>query len=323
MQAIVQTRYGAPDVLHLEQRPTPVPKQDELLVRIEASPVTAADTMMRRGIPYYGRLFLGLLKPRQTITGTGFSGVIEATGSAVQQFTVGEHVMGESVLNAGTHCQYVCVAQHDVISRKPENISHAEAATLCDGPVTSFHFLHRLGEVQAGHRVLINGAAGSLGSAAVQLAKGAGATVVGVCSTKNHEFVRSLGADEVIDYHLADPLNTGDTFDLVYDTIGNFSVARALTVLRADGRFLSPVLSLSLLKSMLFSRLRGNRQVRFSATGLLPATERLEILQRVARLTAEEKLHISISGEYALSDIVAANTVVDSGHKRGNIVVRP
>lgn len=323
MQAIIQTRYGATDVLQLTSRPQPLPADNEIRVRIVASSVTAADSMMRQGVPRYGRLFLGLFKPRHPVSGTGFSGVVESTGSAVSRFKVGEAVMGESVLGAGTHCEYVCVAQDEALAHKPDAISHAQAASVCDGAVTSFNFLHRLGNIQPGERILINGAAGSLGSAAVQLAKHAGAIVTGVCSTSNLEFVQSLGADAVIDYSVSDPLKTGERFDLIYDAVGKFDVTRALAALNDNGRFLSPVLSLPLLARMLFSRLSGNRRVLFSATGLLPAAERLAMLNALLPLLAQGQMHIHIAREYALSDIALAHEYVDTGHKRGNIVVKP
>ncbi|MGQ7845088.1 NAD(P)-dependent alcohol dehydrogenase [Granulosicoccus sp. 3-233] len=323
MQAVIQTRYGAPQVLQLTSQPKPVPADNEILVRIVASSVTAADSMMRRGTPRYGRLFLGLFKPRHPVSGTGFSGVIEASGSAVSRFRIGEAVMGESVLGAGTHCEYVCVPQDEVICRKPDNLSHAEAATVCDGVVTSSNFLYRLGNVESGQRVLINGAAGSLGSAAVQLAKCAGATVVAVCGRENHDFVRSLGADEVIDYNVSDPLQGDERFDLIYDAVGKLDMRPAMDALREKGRFLSPVLSLPLLIRVLLSRLSGSRQVLFSATGLLPTAERLSLLQGVLPLLEQGRLCISITREYALSEIAQAHEYIDTGHKRGNIVVKP
>lgn len=323
MQAIIQTRYGAANVLQLVSRPRPVPTDTEILVRVVASSVTAADSMMRQGVPRYGRLFLGLFKPRHPIPGTGFSGVVESTGAAVTRFAVGDEVMGESVLSTGSHCQYICIAEDEALIHKPTTISHAEAAPVCDGAMTSWNFLYRLGNIRAGQKVLINGAAGSLGSTAVQLAKLAGATVTGVCSSGNIDFVRSLGADDVIDYSTSDPLRKQQAFDLIFDSVGKFDLSRALSALHNGGSYLSPVLGLPLLLRMLFSRLSPRRRVLFSATGLLPVEARLAMLKSLHPLLEDGRLRIHVDRQYPLAAIADAHIHVDTGHKRGNIVVTP
>lgn len=321
MQAIIQTRYGAPDVLRLESLPTPTPAPDEVRVRIIAAPVTAADSMMRQGVPRYGRLFLGLRKPRHPVSGTGFSGIVDAVGSAATMFAVGDEVMGESILGAGTHCSHVCVPQHGVLINKPAGLTHAQASAVCDGPLTAWNFLHRIGHIQPGQQVLINGAAGSLGSAAVQLAKLAGASVTGVCSTRNIALVEALGADHVIDYTLVDPLASTARYDLVFDSVGKFEPSRALNTLRNNGSYQSPVLGLPLLIRMLSSRLRGHKRVHFSATGLLPQEERLAMLIALQARLSDGQLQMHIDRQYSLADIASAHDYVDTGHKRGTVVV--
>jgi len=199
MQAIVCTKYGTPDVLKIKNLAKPVPKANEVLIKIEAASITTADSMMRSGSPWFGRLFIGLSKPKKPVTGTGFAGIIEAVGKEVSQFKVNDQVFGETSLGFGAHAEYICLSQNNLILHKPNNVSFDELAPMCDGALTSYSFLKDISELKKGHRILINGAAGSLGTAAVQIAHNIGAHVTGVCSASNREFVKSLGADEVID----------------------------------------------------------------------------------------------------------------------------
>jgi NADPH:quinone reductase-like Zn-dependent oxidoreductase len=200
MKAIVQIKYGGPEVLGIQDVEKPSPNGNEVLIKIHAAGVTAADSMMRAGKPKYGRLFLGLRGPKHKTPGTGFSGVVEAVGPEVTRFAEGDELFGEIVFGSGTYAEYVAVPEDGVIAKKPTHYSFDEAAAVSDGPLTSINFLKDVTSVVPGQRVLINGASGSLGSAAVQLAKHFGAHVTGVCSTANIELVKSLGADEVIDY---------------------------------------------------------------------------------------------------------------------------
>lgn len=321
MQAIIQNQYGSPAVLSLTSIPKPQPKKNELLIRIAASSVTAADTMMRKGIPRFGRLFLGLTKPRYPIPGTGFSGVVESVGSDVSRFDIGDSVLGESILGFGTNCEYVCVPEDGVVVHKPPSISHAEAAPVCDGAVTAYNFIVRLGEVKPGTQVLINGAAGSLGSAAVQIAKQAGAIVTGVSSTHNVDFVRSMGADRVIDYTTETVLDGKCSYDVIFDSVGMLSYRDCSSVLQKDGRYLSPVLGIPLLFHMLTTKLIGGRRALFSATGLLPGVQRLQMLKQLVKCLTTGQLRTHIDREYSIDQIAAAHRYVDTGHKRANIVI--
>ena len=220
MKAMVSTRYGGPEILQLQQVDKPIPKGNEVLVKIKSSSITTAETMMRTGYPIIGRLFIGLLKPKNPISGTGFSGIIKKVGSKVNRFKVGDKVFGESLNTFGTYAEYICIEENGIIEKLPENISYEEAAVIGDGPITSLNFLRNLGEIKEHHNILIIGASGSLGTAAVQIAKNAGAKVTGVCSTKNIQLVESLGADKVIDYNNEDFSSIGKTYDIIYDTIG-------------------------------------------------------------------------------------------------------
>ena len=200
--------------------------------------------MMRTGYPLIGRLYMGLIKPKNKISGTCFSGTVEAIGQHVVQFNPGENVFGESLDTFGTYAEYICIKEDGIISKLPENINHEEAAIVGDGLITSLNFLRNLGKIKAHHNVLIIGASGSLGTAAVQLAKNFGAKVTGVCSTKNIEMVRSLGADKVIDYKNENFLTNGKTYDIIYDTIGGSSFRNCKNSLTKNGIYMSPFLIL-------------------------------------------------------------------------------
>jgi len=321
MRAIITTKYGSPDVLRLEEIPKPTPKPNEVLVRIHASSVTTADTMMRRGTPFYGRLFIGLLKPTHPIPGTGFAGVVEAVGNDVTQFEEGDAVFGESVLGSGTNAEFVCVAENGIIMRKPENISFAEAASICDGPLTSINFLKNLANVKSGQKILINGASGSLGTAAIQLAKYFGAEVTGVTSTTNLELVKSLGADHVVDYTREDFAMSGRKYDVIYDTVGKSSFAEAKKALATNGVYLSPVLSISLLFQMMWTSIIGSKKARFSATGILPTPILRDLLDEIRAIIYTGQLRSVVDKQYSLGQIAEAHTYVDKGHKRGNVVL--
>ena len=214
MKAIVATRYGSPDVLTLQEVEKPTPKENEVLIRIHATTVTAAHTMMRTGRPLFGRLFTGLTKPKHAIPGTELAGEVEAVGSAVTRFQPGDRVCGATDIEGGCSAEYAVLPEDGVLTFMPPNARYEEVATLLDGALTAMHFLQDKGQLQPGQRVLINGASGSVGTAAVQLAKRLGAKVTGVCSTRNVELVQSLGADHVINYTQEDFTRSGQTYDI-------------------------------------------------------------------------------------------------------------
>ncbi|NOR80259.1 MAG: zinc-binding dehydrogenase, partial [Methyloprofundus sp.] len=259
MQAQICTKYGSPDVLQLIEIERPIPKDNEVLIKIVASSVTAADGMMRKGSPVIGRLFLGLMKPKNPITGTGFAGEIEVVGKDVRLFKPGDQVFGESVLGAGTNAEYVCVAEQGVLAIKPTNMSYAEAAPVCDGALTSMNFLKDLANIQPGQSILVNGASGSLGTSAIQIARYFGAEVTGVCSTTNLERVKSVGADKVSDYTKEDFTSAGQSYDIIYDTLGKSSFSSCKRSLTAKGQYLSPVFGVSHLLQMLWTSKVGSK----------------------------------------------------------------
>lgn len=330
MKASICTRYGSADVLELQDIDKPTPKTNEVLVKIHASNTTAADSMMRQGNPYYGRLFLGLTKPKFPITGTGFAGIIEAVGAEVTAFEIDDEVFGESILGSGTNTEYVCVPEDALIMPKPKNLTFAQASTLCDGALTSLNMLLQLGKIKLGQRVLINGASGSLGSTGIQIAKQFGAHVTAVCSAVNIKMVKDLGADEVLDYHQQDFTQSENSYDIIYDSIGKRSYSECKAALKENGRYVSPVLALPLLGQMLWTGLlnkishnisRGT-SAHFTATGLLPPAELKAMLLQLLPMIAAEKLTPRIDRSYSLDEISVAHQYVDTGRKRGNVVIQ-
>ncbi len=322
MKAIISTKYGAPDVLQLQEVEKPTPKDNEVLVRIHASSVTTADTFMRTGTPYFGRLFMGLMKPKYPTPGTGFAGQVEAIGKDVTLFKMGDAVFGESIFGTGTNAEYVCVAENGIIVAKPDDMSYEEAAPICDGAVTSMNFLKNLGNIQPGQKVLINGASGSLGTAAVQLAKHFDVEVTGVCSTANIELVKSLGADKVIDYSKEDFTTTGETYDIIYDTVGKLSFTKCKKSLTTNGTYISPVLRIPLLVQMLWTSMTSShKKAKFSATGLLPVPEIRYFLEEIKILFEQKKIKSVIDRYYPIAQVADAHRYVDTGHKKGNVVL--
>lgn len=321
MQAAVLTRYGSPDFIQLQTVEKPVPKANEVLVKVYATTVTAADTMMRRAEPAISRLFLGFSRPRNNIMGTGFAGKVVAVGDDVQEFEVRDEVFGESGVGFSANAEYVTVAEDGVIELMPRKISYEEAATLTDGPLTSLNFLKNLGQIKAGQSVLIIGASGSLGTAAVQLARHFGAHVTGVCSTRNLELAKSLGADEVIDYTETDFTQKGKRYHLIFDTVGKSSFAKCKKSLTENGRYLSPVLRFSLLLQMLWTAIFSNRKAKFDATGLRPPQLLRSYLDELGKLIEAGKLRIVIDKKYPLAEAAEAHRYVDTGRKRGNVVL--
>ena len=320
MKAIVCTRYGSPEVLELHEVKNPNLKADELLIKVYAASATTADCMMRTGKPYVGRLFTGLKKPKNPITGTGFAGVVEAIGKKVKDFQTGDEVFGETTLSFGTNAEYICIAEDDLVTHKPVKLSFEEAAPLCDGPLTSMNFLKDLANVQPGQKVLVNGASGSLGTAAIQLAKYFGTEVTGVCSTKNIDLVKSLGADFVIDYTRQDFTASNERYDIVYDTIGKSSFSRCKRVLSSKGIYMSPVLGFRLLLQMMWTSAFSSKKV--SATGIRLVPELKALLLEIKKIIHEGKLISVLDRSFSLEETAAAHRYIENGHKRGNVVIK-
>ena len=321
MKAIVATGYGAPDVMKLQEVDKPLPKENEILVKVHASSATTADGMMRTGKPYFGRLMTGLTKPKHAIPGTGFAGVVEAAGEKVTTFKPGDRVFGETTLGFSTNAEYFIIPEAGVILSMPENMSYAEAATFGDGHVTSLNFLKEIARIKPEQKVLINGASGSLGTAAVQLAKFFGAEVTGVSSTRNVGLVKSLGADHVIDYTKKDFTKVNETYDVVFDTVGKSSYSKSKNILSEKGLYLSPVLKFSLLLQMMRTSVSGKKKAKFAATGLRSDGELQNLFVELIGIFKEGRLKTVIDRQYPLEKVAEAHTYIASGHKKGNVVI--
>ena len=303
MKAAVYTSYGSPSVLKVTEIEKPIPKANELLVKIHAATVTAGDIRLRASDfpPLFwlpARLMFGLFKPKKKILGHEFAGVVEAVGEKVSKFTIGDEIFGTTtMLSTGSYAEYVCVPEvwkSGVVAKKPKNLSFEESAALPVGAMTALYLLKKA-KMDRSKEVLIYGASGSVGSYAVQLAHHLGKSVTGVCSTSNIDMVKSLGADEVIDYKKQDYTTRSQDFDIVFDAVGKTSKTVAKRILKDSGVFVSV--------NMLTS-------------------EKIEDLLEIKQTAEAEKLKPYIDKTYSLEQIVEAHKYVDSGRKRGNVVIK-
>ena len=315
MKAIVYTNYGTPDVLQLKELEKPTPKDNEVLIRVYATTVTPGDCVIRKGDPLIARLFTGLIKPKNPMLGHELAGDIESVGKNVKQFGKGDKVFGSTGLVSGTYSEYICLPEDGLVAKKPANISYEEAAAIPVGASTALFFLKK-GNIQRGQKVLINGASGSVGTFAVQLAKYFGAEVTGVCSTENLELVKSLGADKVIDYTKENFTKNGQTYELIFDTVGKASFSDCKNSLKQTGFYVSTALGLSLLIQMLVTSIKGDKKV---VAGIADATS--EELVFLKELIEAERIKPVIHRRYHLEQIAEAHRYVEKGHKTGNAVI--
>lgn len=321
MKAIVATGYGSPEVFELQQVNKPQPQNNEILVKVKTSAATTADAMMRTGKPYFGRLFIGFTKPKNGIPGTGFSGIVEAIGTKVTKYKIGDRVFGETAFGFKSNADYLTISEEGVVLPMPENMDFSEAANFCDGHLTSFNFLKELVQVKPGQNVLINGASGALGTSAVQLAKYFGATVTAVCSGQNAGLVKSLGADKVIDYKTTDFTKSSEQYDYIYDTVGKSSFKGCKGVLKSNGVYLSPVLQFPLLIDMIRTSFGKGKKAKFEATGANPESKLRILLSEVLEIYKTGKLKTIIDRQFPLEKLAEAHQYIDTGRKKGNVVI--
>ncbi len=321
MKAVIQTQYGSPDVLQMVDVEKPVPADNAVLVKIHATTVTATEAVFRQGKPYISRLFTGFRKPKIQTLGEELAGEVVAVGKDVKLFKIGDQVFGTAGPDFGANAEYLCIPEDEVITRKPSNLTYEEAAGSVDGFLTALPFLRDKGHIQSGQSVVINGASGSVGAAAVQIAKYYGAEVTGVCSGANVELVKSLGADHVIDYTQEDFTQNGRTYDIIFDTVGKITFSYSRKSLKSDGIFLEAGMDMRILGAVLMTSLFGSKKAKITATGLRPPHERVKDLNLLKELMEAGKIIPVIDRCYRLDQIAEAHRYVDTGRKKGNIVI--
>lgn len=322
MKAIVHTEYGPPDELQLKEVEKPVPKDNEVLIKIHATTVTSSDCNVRTltFAPTWSvlpmRMQFGLRKPKADRLGIDLAGEIEAVGKDVKRYKTGDQVFGRPDPAFGAHAEYICIPENGVLTHKPANMTWEEAAPLPLAGTTALHFIRDLGNIQAGQKVLINGASGGIGTFAVQLAKYYGAEVTGVCSTTNLEMVKSLGADKVIDYTKEDLARSGETYDVVFDAVGKITFSRCKDLLKEKGLYLTTLPTMAIILQTLWTSMIGGKKVKFG-----DALGKAESLIFLRELAEAGKLRTVIDRRYPLEQTAEAFRYAEKGHKKGNVVI--
>ena len=320
MQAIVYYEYGSPDVLKLEELEKPVPKDNEILIKVHATTVTVADIRSRSfTVPLSfwlpARIALGFRKPKKAILGVELAGEIESVGKDVKLFKKGDQVFAATLISYGAYAEYKCLPEDAAISIKPSNISYEEAAALPIGARTALHYL-RKAKVQPQQKVLVYGASGSVGTYAVQIARYFGAEVTGVCSTTNLELVNSLGADKVIDYTVEDFSTKDETYDVIFEAVDKSSFSACMRALKEDGIYLNVTVPVPGIR-MLWTKMTSSKKLFLGEN----PPEKAEDLTFLKELVEAGKLKPVIEKGYPLELIVEAHRYVDKGHKKGNVVI--
>lgn len=316
MKAIIYTKFGPPDVLHLAEVEKPTPTDNQVLIRIFATTVAKEDPDMRAapGIN-------GLVKPKNPILGMYLAGEIEQVGGKVQRFKIGDLVYGSAGVKGGTNAEYICLSEDAALVKKPENLSFQQAAAVPNGAITTVPFLVHLAQIKAGHTMLITGASGTVGTSALQLGKYYGAEITGVCSTKKIDLIQSLGADKVIDYTQEDFTQNGETYDIIFDTVGSSSFSRCKSSLNPRGLYLTTVPTLEMIPHMLNPFSSSGRSIKFAATALRSTTKQLVDLAIINQIIEEGRYLPVIDKVYPLEEIVQAHKYVKAGHKTGDVVI--
>src|SRR6266540_5004350 len=311
MEAVVHDRYGPPEVLGLEDVERPVPKEDEVLVKVRATTVTRTDTGLRSSEYPFTRIFTGLRRPKRRISGMELAGEVEAVGAGVTEFEVGDEVFG---IRAGANAEYVCVPESGVLAHKPGGLTYEEAAAVADGALLALTCLEPA-KLRKGQSILVYGASGSIGTAAVQLARHVGAHVTAVCNTKNLELLRSLGADRVIDYTQEDFTKNGQTYDAILDAVGKHSFSRCRGSLKRGGIYIATDGLRNFGLALWTSRI-GDKKVQFA----LPRSTKQDVLF-LKELIEAGKYRAVIDRSYPLKDVVEATRYVETQQKTGNVVL--
>jgi NADPH:quinone reductase-like Zn-dependent oxidoreductase len=328
MKAVVYTEYGPPEVLHLEELEKPAPKEDEILIRVYATTVNIGDLWARNfkeitpsrftmPLPLWfpSRMYFGVRRPRINILGSEFAGEIEAVGRNVKRFRKGDQVFGYRGQSMGAYAEYLCVPEDGLVAIKPANMTYDEAATVPYGALTALSLLRKV-NIQRGQKVLINGASGGIGSAAVQLARYFGAEVTGVCGTSRLEFVKSLGADKVIDYTRQDFTQSDETYDLIFDILGKSSFSRCKNSLKQNGIYLLASFKMKQLLQMLWASITGGKKVICALS-----SESREDLVFIKELAEAGKIRSILDRCYPLEQAAEAHRYVEKGYKTGSVII--
>lgn len=323
MKAILCPSYGPPEILRLEEIPTPTPKDNEILVKVHAVAVTVADSRIRggrfpSGFGIIARLVFGIRGPRQQVLGNSFSGEVVAVGKNVTLFSVGDSVFGMKGLSSGAYAEFVTIDQNHAVIKKPNTLSHTDAAGLVFGGMTATYFLRDQGHLKDHTQILINGAAGSVGSSALQIAKTRDTEITAICGPKNTQFVESLGADVVMDYTKEDFRKDANRYDLVIDCVGNISLDDLENILKPGGKALLLIAGIPTMLSAAIRTARSQKNIQV-LTGT--ASETKQQLQFLLELYTEKKLKPVVTKIFPFEHIVQAHALADSNHKTGNIVV--
>lgn len=321
MKASASHKYGPPDILKFKELEKPVPKDNEVLIKIVATTVNRTDCATLRAIPFFARIFTGIFKPKKIIFGSEFSGRIEAIGKNVSLFKTDDEVFGINEDSFGSHAEYMTKAEDSTLAIKPENISFKQAAASTEGAFYAYNFINKV-NLEPGQKVLVNGAASGISSAAIQLLKHFNADVTGVCSTKNIELVKSLGVDSIIDYTKEDFTKGEQRYDYVFDSVGKSSFLKCYTILKPGGIYISSDLGymaqnifLPMITPLIKSIIGGKK------TASPIPTDCKEILLFIKKLIEEEKFMPVIDREYPFNEIIEAYKYVEKGHKKGNVVI--
>ena len=334
MKAIVCTKYGAPEVLQLQEVAKPTPKDNEVLIKVHAATVTAAGLIGRKGEPFFTRLFSGLTKPKKNILGIELAGEIEAIGKDVKLFKEEDQVFGHTGMAFGANAEYKCLPEDAALVIKPSNMTYEESVAVIEGGLTALNFLRNKGNIQSGptsgmptgkagsgrQKVLIYGASGSVGTASIQVAKYFGAEVTGVCSTANLEMVKSLGADTVIDYTKEDFTKNGHTYDIIFDTVGKRSFPICKGSLKQKGVYLDAA-GMATVFHMLWTSMFSSKKAILTATYVRSARVIKKDLIFLKELIEEGKIQSVIDRRYPLAKTAEAHRYVETGRKKGNVVI--
>ena len=317
MKAAIYSKYGPPEVVQVEEIEQPTPNEDELLIKVRASTVNRTDCGFRSANYFVVRFFSGLLRPKRQVLGCEFAGEIMAVGSKISKYSVGEKVFGFNDVKFGGHGQYLVLNENDPLARIPENIGFAEAACSTEGAHYALCDI-RAAKIAANQRVLVYGATGAIGSAAVQLIKNIGAHVSAVCATKQLKTIVNLGADEVIDYTVEDFTKCPERFDVVFDAVGKSSFSKCKPILKANGIYMSTELGPNFENPFLaiYTPLLGGKKVLFP----LPSTKQSD-LDWIQKLLAEGLFKPLVDRSYKLDEIVEAYRYVETGQKIGNVIL--